>query len=179
MPSLLGLRHRYTLCSRYGYARWSGSLQTSPYHFCHRCSCPSLLGCSQEFSLKPAWPNKLCKRRFLPAWPFWTERTSSTMPPGVGWWPLEPQMSLPLTHMISWERRSARVTLAGLWPQGGGGDGKTSSNIKKKKSIWMSHYKVSLPKETSPQNLSRRTLMSCLKIHANVGIRRYRINLLF
>lgn len=34
-------------------------------------------------------------------------------------------------------------------------------------------------KKTSPQNLSRRTLMSCLKIHANVGIRRYHINLLF
>lgn len=34
-------------------------------------------------------------------------------------------------------------------------------------------------KKTSPQNLSRRALMSCLKIHANVGIRRYHINLLF
>lgn len=34
-------------------------------------------------------------------------------------------------------------------------------------------------KKTSSQNLSRRTLMSCLKIHANVGIRRYHINLLF
>ena len=153
---------------------WNGSLHPRPYpHICYCCSYASRLNCSHKRSLKLVCPNKLCKRS-LSAWPFWTERGSAT--------------ALNLRKAIwgpwgwaegYWSQERVHTSNTRCLPR------EEVGNIKKKVSECLI-IKYLFPKKCrslyakkTPQNLSHRTLMSCLKIHPNVGTRRYHINLLF